>query len=610
MPVHPHRVIGWATAALFVPACAVDLSELRFACQRDGVCLDASIPDRGGDAGVLEDASEPYEAGIEDGSVCYASWCTHLTTAELEARTRDRPLIDLERERDDRYTVVFDPTGEGGIYEYLASAPYEALEPRLLATAGARFERLEPFEVRIPGGWETRYLALLIADHHGWYFWTHQEPNGIEDKVHPVGADEGWPITRLSRWDREVGSRFAFVGIRPVENDFLHLRSTDFFLDAGADELARCMERGAIPLDITAGVPPLYEDVNAVLASRKRGDPQYWIDHRVNAETVERLAAERGATLLNVETYQTLEGRRYTAIMRGPTPLTSTPAPSLEELVEGFDGRAGYLVRQVRGSTLASARADETFEADGSIASLIALHAARELEARRVRTDTLHLPYARVFALCPSTTTTATSLNTALHATMRNSDNAYGRGLFEFFGREALDATRLEAGMHHTELLGPIGCEPNVTTLADLARLNETIVETQLARVKQYMSGATDDRETLGARLRDVVLEEGASMTLTSTQTSEFLRCAELRYKGGRDGGDGSVFNGSISGWLSAPLDCAARCASRFDRYVFAAFIEGGLSRCDSETRYWQLRVELLRPIVRRALQTFARNCR
>lgn len=598
-------------ALFLVPACAIDLSEARFACQREGVCLDASSSDRVDAGAGFEDGSSPIEAGIEDGGLCFETWCTHLTAMELAERTIGRPVIDLERDRErERYTVIFDPArGDGGMYDYALAATGAELFATLEATPGNRVHHLDPFEVYVAGKWETRYLAMFVADHHGWFWWTHQPPNKLEDLTHPSGIEEGYRFSHFSRWDHEQGSLFAFVAVYPERGEFLEGRTSDFFLDLTQRDVEDALARGAIPLDITAGLPPLYVGLNVVFASRKPGDPQFWLDQRLTAEEVDQLAAERGAAIVNLETYQTLEGRRFTAIMRGSTPMTSTPAPSLAEISAGFDGRAGYLLRKVRGSTLAIASPDEVFEAGGSIAPLLAFHAARELEAGTVRNNTRLAPYLIAFEPCPSTTTTAISLLGAIQKTMRESDNATARGLFELFGREAIDATRIEAGMRDTTLLGPIGCEPNTTTLADLSRLTEKMLDTERARVTSYMSGNSFDHETLGSRMRELVLEEGASMTLTSTQTAEFIRCAILRYKTGRDGGDGTVFNGSISGWLDAPLACPSRCVASGDRYLFGAFIDGGSSRSDSETRYWQLRSELLRPIVREALQTFARNC-
>jgi hypothetical protein len=195
-------------------------------------------------------------------------------------------------------------------------------------------------------------------------------------------------------------------------------------------------------------------------------------------------------------------------------------------------------------------------------------------------------------------------LETVLEAMMLVSDNLRANAVQDFFGRDAINATALAAGMHDTLLAHRFGCggpqnDPaNRSTAFDLALLFEGIASGRLLEPagRELLESFMLRGEPPG--IVDAAREAGASLGIPAEVVADFLERIKSSYKAGW-----WATNLSVAGMVALPDSPCADDVPR--RYAFAVFTEGA-ERIAAGFEVTDVLGVLLEDEVRSALQAFA----
>lgn len=297
----------------------------------------------------------------------------------------------------------------------------------------------------------------------------------------------------------------------------------------------------------------------------------------------------------------------------------------LLDLMEGSQtgGTVGFYVREIGGPTHLAHNEDFVFEPASSIKALSHFHAMRQVQDGAIINGAVvtldrQIPWFQGPAnysvnpgpgetSCPDLTDpTMGSLSFVLQRTMVNSDNRTTQATRDFFGADAIDATRIALGMNDSRHVHMIGCgtlataDPNWFTLADAGRLYEAAATTYLDAPTRTAAFNLMPRSV--ALFDGIVDQEAVGLGLTPTRIAIFQANRDAALKPGSYGVGGLQYR-SVAGWSSIPFRNAA-CQVEPRELVWGVFVHG--ADTFGNTGIGTLGAETLREQIRAGLESWA----
>ncbi|HSJ23975.1 MAG TPA: serine hydrolase [Longimicrobiales bacterium] len=297
----------------------------------------------------------------------------------------------------------------------------------------------------------------------------------------------------------------------------------------------------------------------------------------------------------------------------------------LLDLMEGSQtgGTVGFYVREIGGPTHLAHNEDFVFEPASSIKALSHFHAMRQVQDGAIINGDVvtldrQIPWFQGPAnysvnpgpgetSCPDLTDpTQGSLSFVLQRTMVNSDNRTTQATRDFFGADAIDATRIALGMNDSRHVHMIGCgalataDPNWFTLADAGRLYEAAATTYLDPPTRTAAFNLMPRSV--ALFDGIVDQEAVGLGLTAPRITLFKSGRDAALKPGSYGVGGLQYR-SVAGWSSIPFRNAA-CQVDPRELVWGVFVHG--ADTFGGTGIGTLGAETLREHIRAGLETWA----
>ncbi|MDX2146415.1 MAG: serine hydrolase [Planctomycetota bacterium] len=348
---------------------------------------------------------------------------------------------------------------------------------------------------------------------------------------------------------------------------------------------------------------------NAVYEQRQGQGWWWWFGQTF--QQLEDKPSQYAARVFDQQRYSTASGDRFAFLM-----LDNANDLTLRtrNILLNQDGRFGFFLKEVGGSTLASLNADDVFEPASTIKALHHVHAMRQVQNGAISLNSNITVFSGYSGSCPQDTGSFVEpLQTTLQRMMENSDNARTQAVRVRFGEANINATAAALGMTNSELNHRIGCggeaiaNPNDLTPRDIAELYEDVAQ-------GYLSGSTRDtfwNLMLGgtgnvARVENIIIAEANAAGLSATERAAFLNATRQYWKGGNYGlcSGGCVFHRGEGGYLRLPFKQFAQIVNR--EYVYGVFINDATNDNQAATAIGSASVEIHRDAIREAIATWA----
>ena len=291
-------------------------------------------------------------------------------------------------------------------------------------------------------------------------------------------------------------------------------------------------------------------------------------------------------------------------------------------------GKWGHYLKRIEGREVTAVNADRQFEPASMIKVLLHLRSVQALGGDRRLLESTRVRWNRGIAgSCPTRTRPSTApMSEVLRLMMQRSDNTATLAVLEWAGGfAAINRYASAIGAKSTSVNHVIGCalgastSPNRLTLRDAGVIYERASNgTVLSRAgfrtfRNLMTTAPPSRASSIVFGRpagngfEAVRGEAASLRVPRWKAARFMKHTLFAWKGGSYTlcKPGCQENRTIGGWISVPFKTRAGRVYR-KRYVFGGFAADTPSARSAELAADRA-LEVLRPVIRRALATWKR---
>jgi len=301
-----------------------------------------------------------------------------------------------------------------------------------------------------------------------------------------------------------------------------------------------------------------------VVMQRTSGEAWWWLVG-ASKKQVSELAAQTGSRIYKISSFLSNGSRRYDVLF---IDTTNAETRRIRNAVSsGAIGQWGFYAKRVGGSHLVGLNHSTRFEPASMIKILHAVHMMRDVQLNSPTINTSvtwyahpsyparyqsSTNYSRDKNICAysSTGTLLTgktysnSMGLIIEQMLESSDNRTTDAVVRRYGFNALNQTRVLAGMTKSDLNHRIGCpaasspqpqQPNVLTLYDAGKIwegveNGTLLDTTH---RNLLYNRTWGWTGASGALRTMILQEAANAGLTSEEATAFADGIRRKAKGG-----------------------------------------------------------------------------
>jgi hypothetical protein len=475
-------------------------------------------------------------------------WRIHHTSAQIQTLIgQGWRLVDIEVESASPPTFTAAFVANSGAHQKtswwlpLGSA---AQLNSMLTTNKARLTDVEVVDV---GG--VSYYSAIMEDNTGanGKAWWHYYDSNLGNLMNAVYAVNGRPID----FEQYVIGGFTYYAVVAISN-------------SGADNRAWWWYLNATPAYVdtmlaTNKAQPYLAEKNAVgnlnVIMTQSGARSWWFTGRTTSE-VNDLCGQYGARVVGVD--PDTGGTLYTVVLlNNSNDLTVRVGDILRN---GSDGYSGVLLKKANGALLASLNNAKPFEPASMLKTLHHFYAMRQVNLGTDNLANLVTFNTGLTGSCPNDTMPVTwTLEQTLSAMMKASDNAATKAISLRYSWSMINAQAAALGMANTQINHHIGCgnPPNTTTLDDIAKLHEAVVNGFLGgqRQKFYSLMRTDyvGSGYAEGKLDPIITQEAQSVGLTPNQENAFRNAFFTAFKKGGYGTGAGYFR-TWGGYVLIPF--------------------------------------------------------
>ena len=333
-----------------------------------------------------------------------------------------------------------------------------------------------------------------------------------------------------------------------------------------------------------------------------RSNHSNWWRTGLTAQQVDDVAANLGARVVDIDTYQTWVGPRHNVIFNHNTNALTL---RIGDILRSSDGNVGAYLKQVKGPELVYLNEHRRFKPIQSINTL--MHAAALHQVRMGVTklsDKLKV-YVGDKNSCPKPSLPITeTLQTVLNTMMLKSDNYRAYAIEQHIGRNTINGVATTLGLPDTKFYHSVGCTslvPNRTTLADTGKLFERVATgwlgTQTSNFYSLMSGGS---------YGTMVSQEAAKLSLPGSVVTSFNSYVKRAQKSGFANVKRSnvwSFHRSEMGWIRLPFCINNKLELR--EYVVGTFIDNATNGNAAQAAHMNAYNAMVRDRIHEALKTW-----
>ncbi len=358
-----------------------------------------------------------------------------------------------------------------------------------------------------------------------------------------------------------------------------------------------------------------------------------WFNGSLTSPQVDALVGQTGGRLTSLHRYVNGAGSTRWAVSLVDNANDQTRRVRTYMGAEATAGTYGFKLKQVGGPVLASLNENFVFEPASAMKIVHATYAIRQCALGNMTlADDIWVPNRCTddywTNVCPDDAYNCSPGNEPLSTTitrmMENSHNGRTHTLEELFGRANLNNfADFTAGLGQTQINHTLGClcgnTPNTTTATDLVDLYEEIDNGTffngtwrdelfglMANVTDWGYGGSEGYAfyTLG----QVINQEAANTSLTSSEIAAFRDAVRYSAKGGAYGCGGTMWRSS-AGRAALPFKVytLGNWFTVYRDYAFTTFVDAG-SDPGSKVAY-PASEEILREQIREALESWDTSC-
>jgi len=522
-------------------------------------------------------------------------WYPQLTASQVTQKINEHNarLIDLDPyvvNGEVRYAVVLvSNTGSAArAWWWLPGASVSAVSDLLAENkpnTGDPVKRLIDLETYQLGGtkyYSAIYVANTGADAKAWQWWLDQSVTSVKQKVNQFGG-------RITNLERQADGTYNFIQVH----------------NSGSDQMAAWAHVGLTSISQALDV-----------------------------------AAQHGARVFDVDTYQVSGQRRYDVLMidnanAETRRLHDLFAPTFSDADGLPTANFGFYLKRVGGSQSVGLRTTLPFEPASAIKAvhnLTVMSSVRNGESLSAAFDYYNYPNSPFNAgtkdACPipSDEVPANRITSTLDFGKDNmmtiSDNRTTRGIVLRYGLGAVQAAAATAGMASTTInQDQIGCaflggKRNFTTLVDLGRLYEQVEDGTLLGTGQYRAEFFQPMNSgVNATLAAIVTQEANALGKGAI-AAQFISLMRNHFKGGSYDvpcsqagcSNGWLYIRANAGRMALPVKSGGVLSERV--FVYGWFVDNQY-RCSScstatmDSTLATIDAELFRAEIRSALSTW-----
>ncbi|MCC6671179.1 MAG: serine hydrolase [Planctomycetes bacterium] len=483
----------------------------------------------------------------------------------------------------------------------------EAQVRSLLSANNARPIDIEPY---LDAG-ALRYAVVMVAntgaDQKPWWWVTGQSTTGVNNAVTANSA-------RIYDLDRYTVSLSTYFSAVLYSNTGSHNRGWWYYYGiTGAQLGTNLSTNGARLIDVKRVGSDAYDAVMYSLPDKR------WYGLGQSAGQVTDGLMNLGARLVCLDPYTTTVGSiTLTTFAVGMTDNLNDEGRRVNDLMRATsDGYVGGYLKRANSSVLIAFNEPRGFE---PASTLKTLH--HVMTMRRVSLGTYSLGQnvtvnTSMSGSCPTDSNpVGETLEVVLAKMMNDSDNARTKAITTLLGGGNATAgltyltnSAAALGMTGTDVNHHIGCgtPANVTTLVDLGKLHEQVINGYLGAQRQkfydiMMNTYQGGGYALG-RLGTVVDQEAASVGLSASQEAAFRSYFFIAGKRGGYGVD-SRYHHTWAGYFRVPFYSVTQGVS-FQEYVGGAFCGTATNDANANDAAAIGAAEILRERVRASMLTF-----
>lgn len=292
-------------------------------------------------------------------------------------------------------------------------------------------------------------------------------------------------------------------------------------------------------------------------------------------------------------------------------------AGALELLQDNTDGTVGVYLKEVGGPPREAFGENTIFEGASTNKTMIHAHAMLEIQSGNATLDEMIPVALDMVGSCPQGTGVVMEpLGDVLRLMMQESDNARTQAVRDRFGDANIANTIAALGMVNT-LLNPmqtLGCgdealqNPNQLTAVDLGLLYEQILTGFLGEPTRDQMFDLMLNQSNSFYIDSMINTEALDVGLDAAETLAFKAAIKMAHKGGSytlvPEGEPALEYRSLAGYIELPFDCDGGST----QFVYTVFVDGAtdldVQGTGSELNIFSAARELLRPVIREALES------
>lgn len=420
-----------------------------------------------------------------------------------------------------------------------------------------------------------------------------------------------------------------------VNNSGAQYQGWWWYFDKTEQEVADLLtQNGARLVDIELETAPtLFSAARYACVMVAQNPGAGWYYGALSSAQVGEVVAQTGGRLTALHRYANALGNTRYAVSLVDNANDQTRRVRDYMADEATVGSYGFKLKRVGGDVLASLNEAFVFEPASSMKIVHGAYAIRQCAlGNRTLSDLVFAPNTCTDNynnnVCPDDDYSCNGGNELLSTTIRgmlqNSHNGRTKTIEDLFTRTTLNnfADGL-AGLQDTQINHTLGClcgnTPNTTTCNDLVSFYEQIADgsffdsTWRGELYDLMANTTawgysNDPDYAFYTLGQVINQEAAQTSLTSTEITQFREALRYAVKGGGYGCDGTMWRTS-AGWASIPfkVNVFGGWYEIPRDYAFTTFVSAGTDP-GAKVAY-PASEEILREQIAEALQTWDNAC-